>query len=58
MIRPFCIKELHTRCRHDSSNCECLCHTDNGNGVPADNDKPSPSILNSIYQILEKTAEK
>ena len=51
MIRPFCIKELHTRCRHTTSDCECICHKDNGSGIPIDNGKPSP-LLERIYELL------
>jgi len=44
MTRPFCTKELHTRCRYNSSACDCICHKDSDSGVALRRGKPSPSL--------------
>ena len=44
MTRPFCTKNLHTRCRYNETACDCLCHKDNGSGVVLVPSNPSPSL--------------
>jgi hypothetical protein len=53
MTRPFCIKTLHTRCRHTPSQCDCICHKDTGSRVIPARITPSPFL-----QAMATTANK